>query len=147
KVAGLSFTKSSQAHSVLVADGVSFPFKDYRPYGSGLFASGTGSGWWAIWGRNPLLAHQGVTHERLFLYRPGEALVIVDHVNSGRPHDYTRYFQFDPRISVSKSGDGRTFLLHAPRFFGSLYTAPTVGDRGADVVVGQQKPLLGFTTS
>lgn len=147
KVAALAFTKSTQAHSTLVVDGQSYPFAEARPYGSGLFARGSGAGWWALQGRNPLLARQGVSQDRLFLYRPGQALIVVDRVRSGAQHDYARLFQFNPGISVTPGGDGRTFLLRAPRFFGSLYTAPTPGEGGAGVVVGRRDPLLGFTTS
>ena len=72
-------------------------------YGSGLIAAGEGEGWYAIEGRNRLLEGQGVDHQRLFLYRPGTALVIVDHVRSDVAHTYTRYLQLHPDDRARRS--------------------------------------------
>ncbi len=140
-----AFVRSSQAHSSLLVDDRSFPYADYKPYGSGIAATGGGAGWYAIEATNPLVAHQGVRHGRLFLYRPGSALVIVDRVGSAAAHTYTRFVQFDPAISVR--GAGRAFRLTAPGFAGSLYTAPAPGDAGSALVRGRRGALAGFTRS
>ena len=36
------------------------------------------TGWYGIRATNPLVKRQGVSHERLFFYKPGTALVVVD---------------------------------------------------------------------
>ena len=78
------FVLSARAHSVLTVDRQGFPILDpSKAYGSGLVGTGRGDGWFAIEGTNPLLRDQGVRHTRLFLYRPGEALVVVDDVELG----------------------------------------------------------------
>jgi hypothetical protein len=146
KVEALEFTKSSRAHSVLLVDGKSFPYDDRKPYGSGLEGSGGGAGWWALEGTNRLLRRSGVRHSRLFVYKPGEALVVVDRVRSRKRHSYTRLFQFDPGVTVSEGSDERTWRLAADGFDGTLFNAPAKGDRGSDLVFGQRNPLLGFTT-
>ncbi len=144
--AAYAFTKSSQAHSGLVVDGVSYPVETAKPFGSGFTARGQGSGWYAVEGVNPLVSRQGVRHDRLFLYRPGSALVVIDRVSSARPHAYTRYFQFDPALRVSPRG--KTVVgLSAPGFLGSLVDAATGTSERLRVVRGQRQPLLGFTTS
>ena len=145
KVAAHEFTKSAQAHSSLIVDGKSPRFSKRKPYGSAMTGSGQGRGWWALEGGNPLLASQGVSHTRLFLYRPGLALVIVDRIGAADQHQYTRLFQFHPGMRASAAGTG-TFALRAPGFNGFLHTAPGGGDRDARVVVGQRDPLLGFTS-
>jgi hypothetical protein len=145
KARELAFTKSSQAHSVLVADDTSFPFERYVPYGSAILASGAGSGWYALEGTNPLLAGEGVDHRRLFLYRPGTALIVVDQVTARRRHTYTRYFQLDPGIAVRPAG--RLLRLTAGPFSAFLHDAPTPWESGRIVVAGRREPLPGFTRS
>lgn len=145
KARALAFTKNSQAHSVLVVDDVSYPVAAYKPYGSGIQARGAGAGWYAIQGTNPLVANQGVRHTRWFLYRPGQALVVVDRVTASRSHTYTRYFQFQPGISVRPSG--AALRLAAPGFSGSLYDAPGHGQTGRAIATGRRAPLAGYTRS
>ena len=94
------YALSSAAHSVLTVDGQSFPRGRSLIYGTGITAMGQGSGWYAIQGNNPLLPRLGLSHRRVFLYKPGFALVIVDQVWSGTAHDYRRYFHFGPGITV-----------------------------------------------
>ncbi len=133
-----AFTKSSFAHSTLVVDGKSFDL-DRKPYGSALDAQGRGDGWFAILGHNPLIRSQGVRHQRLFLYRPGQAMVIVDRVRSHRVHTYTRYLQIGPGIEAHRHG--RTIRLAAgARFRGSIWSP----DARAELYRGSLHPLLGW---
>ena len=140
------FVLSSAAHSVLTADGVSFPISDpAQAYGSGLVATGAGAGWFAIEGSNPLLAPQGVEHRRLFLYRPGVALVIVDRVRSAAGHTYSRYLQLAPRLRVSKRVGG-DIELRAPGFEGSVNDAAIGAASTRTAVRGRRHPLAGLTS-
>jgi hypothetical protein len=137
-----SFGVSSPAHSVLTVDGKE-PIR--RPYGSGILASGQGSGWFAIEGKDPPLRARGVEHRRLFLYRPGEALVVIDRVRSGARHTYQRYFQLGPQIGVAKQAGGGLGLT-ASGFDGRLYDASAGSGRTHRVAVrGRRRPMLGFT--
>jgi hypothetical protein len=145
KARAQAFVAKSQAHSGLVVDDVSYRVSGYEPYGSAIEALGTGAGWYAIQASNPLVAKQGVKHTRWFLYRPGQALVVVDRVNSSGSHTYTRYFQFDPAISVRPAGS--ILRLAAPRFSGSLHDAPGHGQTGRSVVRGRRGALTGYTSS
>ena len=140
------FVLSNRAHSGLVVDGLDLPISDpQNAYGSGLIAAGQGDGWYAIEGRNRLLHDQGVDHTRLFLYRPGVALVIVDHVRSGLAHTYTRYLQLHPDIELGDR-DQTAIQINAPGFAGAVYDAggPTPATRTQ--ARGQHDPLQGLTS-
>ena len=140
------YVVSSRAHSTLTVDGLDFPIGDRSlTYGSGITAAGSGDGWYAIEGRNPLVRGQGVRHRRLFLYSPGRALVIVDEVRSDLPHLYTRYLTFHPSIRLD--GNEREVLgLHAQDFTGSVYDI--AGDNPAERTQarGERDPFQGLTS-
>lgn len=139
-----AFQRSAQAHSTLTVDGKDFPLLRRKAYGSGILATGSGpTGWYGIRATNPLVKGQGVSHERLFLYKPGQALVVVDQVGANRPHVYERRFQLGPEISISKSGGG--LAIGSGPFQGQLYDDD--GTRHADrtTVRGDKKTLEGFT--
>jgi hypothetical protein len=136
---------SSASHSVLLADDMSFDTDVENVYGSAMRATGQGSGWYAIQGSNPLLAKQGISHSRLFLYSPGRALVVVDQVRSGQPHTYHRYFQLGPQVSAQARSPA-TLGLAGPGLTGGLYDASSASGAASRVLVrGRQSPLQGFT--
>ncbi len=140
------YVLSNRAHSGLAVDGLELPIADpANAYGSGLIAAGEGDGWYAIQGRNRLLKGQGVDHVRTFLYRPGTALVIVDHVRSALAHTYTRYLQLHPDIDLGDS-DESAIQISAPGFGGAIYDAG--GDTPAvrTQARGQKAPLQGLTS-
>lgn len=110
------FAASARAHSGLVIDGVEPRRTDGAAYGSGLLATGEGEGWYALLGRNPLAREQGVGHHRLLLYRPGEALIVIDSLRAERRHSYLRRFQLGKDIEVERAGD--RLLLAAPELRG-----------------------------
>jgi hypothetical protein len=123
----LDFALSSRAHSTLTVDGESFQLDgDY--YGSGLYAQGSGDGWYAIEGTNRLLKDDGVEHRRLFLYRPGEVLVIADRVRSSERHTYDRYLQVAPEIDARLEGD-EVALTADDGFAGSIWDAQAGGSQ------------------
>jgi hypothetical protein len=139
------FVKSARAHSTLTVDGRDFPRSGSFTYGSGLRARGAGSGWYAIQGKNPLLSGQGVRHFRLFLYKPGAALIIVDRVRSSRTHTYDRYFQLGPDIDINAQGP-QTLDLQAPGFNGTLYGESSIGSEKRTTRRGNRQPLSGWTS-
>src|SRR5204863_9769461 len=132
---------SARAHSDLTVDRRGFPILDpSQAYGSGLIATGQGDGWYAIEGRNPLVRDQGVDHRRLFLYRPGVALVVADRVRSGGEHLYTRHFQLGPDIGIANASVSST-TLRAPGLDGRLYDAPAPAPATRTEVRGSHHPL------
>jgi hypothetical protein len=139
------FVKSAPAHSTLTVDGRDFPRSGRFTYGSGLQAAGAGSGWYAVQGRNPLVSGQGVRHSRLFLYKPGAALVIIDRVRSETTHTYDRYLQLGPQIDISNQ-DRRTLELQAPGFTGGLYSDSSIGPENRTSRRGNTRPPSGWTS-
>jgi hypothetical protein len=140
------YVVSNRAHSTLTVDGLDLPISDAgEAYGSGLVATGAGDGWYAIEGANPLLAGQGVRHERLFLYRPGVALLIVDRVRADAPHTYTHYLHLHPNVDARPGPEG-ALDLEAANLDAAIYDL----DNGTPVtrskVRGQKEPLQGFTS-
>jgi hypothetical protein len=139
------FASSPAAHSTLTVDGEPFPLDEDHVYGSGLVATGRGDGWYAILGRNPLLSDQGVDHTRLFLYKPGEALIVADRVRSDGEHTYRRHFQLGPEVKLGQPGGAADPLaLSGPGFAGSLTSTASVGELGVKAVKGSTDPLRGF---
>jgi hypothetical protein len=138
-----SFENSARAHSVLTVDGRDFPRHDRAAYGSGLVARGRSDGWFAIEGANPLVRRAGVDHHRLFLYRPGSALIVVDRVRSHASHLYRRYFQLGPDVGIH--ADHGLLVLRAGGFRGSLYSEASHGRERRGAVRGRSHPLAGFT--
>jgi hypothetical protein len=138
------FAVSARAHSVLTVDDRDFPRQARRAYGSGMVAAGRGQGWYAIQARNPLVRRRGVSHTRLLLYRPDDALVVLDRVRSHQRHRYTRYFQLGSDIDAERDSGG--VALSAPGLHGALYDAPVHGHLARlDLVRGRRSPVLGFT--
>jgi Heparinase II/III-like protein len=145
-----SFARSAAAHSVLTVDGQDFLWFWHKhrdkpkPYGTGIEATGSGDGWYAILVTNPMLHRQGVTQERLFLYRPGAALIVYDSVSSDQSHRYTRYFQLGPDVTSSKqSGSGLSLTGAGSVTALTDWTDSQTGP--AEVLRGQESPLAGWT--
>ena len=136
------YTLSSQAHSTVTVDGTSFPLHG-NFYGSALSAAGSGDGWYAIEGHNPLLAAQHVSHRRLFLYKPGVALVIVDRLRSKRPHTYGRFFQIAPELAATLNSSGAT-LSGSGGFEATIWSGTTPGSRSPRLFNGRHHPLRGW---
>jgi Heparinase II/III-like protein/Heparinase II/III N-terminus len=129
------YARSAAAHNILAVDGRDFGWREAEPYGSGLIAAGEGAGWYAIVVGNPLLRRQGVEHRRVLLYRPAQALVVVDDVRSSEEHEYVRRFHFGPEVEVEENGQGRVGLV-APGTVATMTDlardAETALDRGQD---------------
>jgi hypothetical protein len=140
-----NFVRSARAHSTLTVDRRDFPRSARYAYGSGLKAAGTGAGWYAIQARNPLLRRQAVLHTRLFLYKPGVALIVVDRVRSPNKHSYDRYFQLGPHVDIQPE-DPNELRLEAAGLHASLYSESSVGRERRSNVRGSRKPLAGWTS-
>ncbi len=137
-----AFTLSAQAHSTLTVDGRSFPL-DGDFYGNAIQAVGSGDGWFAIEGHNPLLRPVDIHHRRLFLYKPGQALVIIDRVRSRRAHHYTRYVQIAPDLTAGVTDRGAR--LHGEGgFAGRIWSAKVPHWRKPKIKRGQLRPLRGW---
>lgn len=143
------FVVSNRAHNTLVADGLDLPIGDEDlAYGSGLTGTGAGEGWYAIEGKNRLLEKaQGVEHRRLFLYRPGELLIIVDRVESDLAHTYTRYLHLGREIEPGEVAEGEAGpVVPLQPIDGEIVDGPGTVPSTVTETRGQEDPLQGFTS-
>lgn len=139
-----AFGRSAIAHSVLTADSEDFDLEKSKPYGTGILAWGGGAGWYAVLARNPILKGQDVKHRRLFLYKPGYGLIVVDDARSRFNHTYDRYFQIGPGIKATEAG--KKLKLTRPGGFISRLTDDRTRDKTKRLLIrGQDDPLEGFT--
>jgi hypothetical protein len=135
---------ANRSHSVVAADGLDFALDPGNTYGSGIVATGRGDGWFAIEGTNPLLLKQGIAHDRLFLFKPGQTLVIVDRIRADKLHTYHRFYQLGAPIQIQGRGPGE-LGLSAATLKGALHDrAAAAGDASRVLVKGRGAPLQGF---
>jgi len=112
---GRIYAESSPAHSTLTID-PPFDKRHRAPYGSGVLDTATRGGWHAVLLQNPILAKQFVDHRRVFAYRPGLWLVVIDQLVVIHPllpdscPTSTRRFHFAPRLEVVQLEDGAVRL-------------------------------------
>ena len=140
------FAVSNRAHSTLVADGADWPIADPgAAYGSGLVAAGEGEGWFAIEGHNRLLERQGIRHRRLFLYRPGEGLVICDRVEASAPHGYTRYLHLARDVDLGRKGADGSVAFSASGTNGAIVPGPAPSATTFTRARGEANPIQGYT--
>ena len=141
------YAVSNRAHSTLVADGADWPITDPGgAYGSGLVAAGEGEGWYAIEGRGRMLEAQGVRHRRLFLFRPGEGLVIADAVESDSAHEYTRYLQLARDVAIDPNARaGQAIPFEAQGLSGAVDPAPAATPTTVTQARGEASPIQGYT--
>lgn len=136
------FAISAAAHSVVEVDAQDFPRDDAHAYGSGLLASGEGGGWYALLATNPLVAAQGVDHNRLLLYKPGTALIVADRLRSSKTHTYRSFFQFGPDFGLQLDSD--KIPLHAGHDQVNVFNDSTDPTLERQVARGQSDPLFGY---
>ncbi len=136
-----SFQESPQAHSVLWAAPGGIVRDDAAAYGSGLDAAGRGDGWYAVLGHDPLQQQIGVANSRLFLYRPGYALAVVDWARSDVSRRYQRYFQIDPGVEVEREGGSLRLLADG---LDATLTSSANTKEHLRLARGEKRPLAGF---
>jgi hypothetical protein len=144
-----SYALSSRAHNVVLVDGQSILPGRTKPCGSGIRRAAARTGWYAIDATNGTLEATGINHRRMFLFKPGLVLVIIDELSAGEDHTYTRLFHLGPEIEIEQRD--AAVALRGPQFSGWLSEAslrravnpPIVEQR---IVRGQTAPhLKGWT--
>ena len=101
------FLKSAPAHNVFLADDNYVAPKKLPQFS--LRASGEADGWYGVAGDDTHIA-AGLAHQRTWLYRPGNRLLIVDSFEGDeKPHSLSRYFHLAPDFKTSSSVRGVKF--------------------------------------
>ncbi|HEU5077536.1 MAG TPA: heparinase II/III-family protein, partial [Polyangiaceae bacterium] len=135
------FAHSAAAHNVVTINGKDFPLTA-KPYKNGMRATGKAEGWYALNGRNPLLA-RNASHERTWLYRPGKLLLVIDNLETPEPEaQFDRFFHFwyERKVQLDEAGQATTTIKKTPvRIFdasGDLEVTPKI-------VRDQKNPVQG----
>jgi Heparinase II/III-like protein/Heparinase II/III N-terminus len=139
------FGVSPAAHSGIGVNSYSWVDDPRYGVGSGLVASGSLDDTHAILAENPRIAPDDRVARRLFVYRPGEALAVIDHVEAGEDEVVERYLQLSPELSATVLSGGAVEILRD----GSrvAWLAPLEEEGGApdavSAVRGRTSPPLG----
>jgi hypothetical protein len=138
-----AYALSNRAHNIVLVDGKTVGPDSTKPYGSGIRRTAANHGWFAIEAQNQPLQAIGIDHRRLFVFKPGLALVVLDELRAETEHTYTRLIHLGQDIEAeTESGK---LALRAAGFAGWLYDAGT-GDVETRVVRGQTVPeMKGWT--
>jgi len=106
------------------------------PAGGGLTGMKRTRWGWVISGRieRPAI---GVAHQRRFLYRPGQWLILLDRVTADEPRDLTAWLHLHPSVHAEETPDGWRW---------KKLTIRHVADHPLALrrIRGQQEPLQGW---
>lgn len=110
-------------------------------YGSALTAQGESDGWFAIEGRNLALVRAGVDHRRLFIYRPGELLVIRDRIEAPKHQRFSRWLQLAPGLRPQRK---RRVISLRGRVRATVWDGKAKGSLAPRLHRGERRPLRGW---
>jgi len=137
------YVESTRAHNTVEIDGEDFTREPDRAFGSALRA--------VVEDRYGAHACEAVversdlalTHRRLWIYRPGEWLVVADHLAGEVERDLVQWFHFDPSISLTLDGGAARTALDSEREL-VCRPIPTEDGRAPDPILvrGRSHPRL-----
>jgi len=142
---GRIYAESSPAHNTLTLD-PPFAWTTHLPYGSGVLDAAESGDWRAVLAENPLVAQPSPfesRHRRVFAYRPGRWLVIVDQLDAAPCPTSTRWFHFAPDLEVDVIVANAVRLTDA---VGSVWLQTADEPSEVHQIRGQMEPVVqGFT--
>lgn len=114
------FTDSAAAHNSvdLIAERSDNGVRKTAPAGSVLSHMAKETWGWVIEGA-VVRPEWGVRHARTFLYRPGQWLVLLDHIESHDAREVTAWLHLDPSLEAARHGPGWRFEGRSIRYSAS----------------------------
>ena len=109
--AARKFCVSPAAHSGIGIDSYTWIEDPRGGAGSGVVASGSLDDTHAILAENPRIAADDRVARRLFMYRPGHALAVVDEVVAREDEVVERCIQLSPELSATVLSSGEVEIL------------------------------------
>jgi hypothetical protein len=109
--AARQFCVSPAAHSGIGIDSHTWIGDPRGGAGSGVVASGSLDGTYAILAENPRIAADDRVARRLFMYRPGHALAVIDEVVAREDEVVERCIQLSPELSATVLSSGEVEIL------------------------------------
>jgi hypothetical protein len=130
------YARSAHGHNALIIDDESPDWPSRPRYGSGLIAAGAGFGWYAVLGHNRLLVED--VHRRLFCYRPGEALIVIDQLTVDGERAVERRVHTGEGLH-SEMDDGRTVTVAVDRALATVQEwSPAPAE--LSIIAGRREP-------
>jgi hypothetical protein len=143
--AARQFCVSPAAHSGIGIDSYTWIEDPRGGAGSGVVASGSLDDTHAILAENPRIAPDERVARRLFVYRPGQALAVIDEVAAGEDEVVERCIQLSPELSATVLSSGEVEILRDGTRVAWL--APLEEEGGApdsvSAVRGRTSPPMG----
>jgi Heparinase II/III-like protein/Heparinase II/III N-terminus len=143
--AARQFCVSPSAHSGIGIDSHTWIADPRGGSGSGIVAAGSIDGTHAILAENQRIAPDDRVARRLFLYRPGRSLVVIDEVAARDDEVVERYLQLSPELSATVLSNGEVEILRDGSR--TAWLAPLEEEDGApdsvSVLRGRTSPPLG----
>ena len=143
--AARQFCVSPAAHSGIGVDGYTWIADPRGGAGSGVVASASLDETHAILAQNPRIAPDNRTARRLFIYRPGRSLAVIDELWATEDEMVERYVQLGPELSTTLLASGAVEIGRGTRRVALL--APLDEDEGAPDSVsalrGRTSPPMG----
>jgi len=90
-------------------------------------------------------SESGVRHSRMMIQVPGHFLVVIDHLKSETPHDYTQWFHLAPELNVNLESDASlTVLDNRGQIHSTIHPIELDESEPPEIylVRGQKKPHL-----
>lgn len=137
------YVESTPAHNCVTIDGISYPRRTRKAYGSALKWFGeTDAG--IAWSESTISLPKAIVLTRLLLHKPKSWLIIVDlcRDRSRKHHHYQQWFHLAPHWHVEPCGTGWSAWATADRenecrlFISSLITGPVLGN----IYIGAREP-------
>ena len=136
------YVGSTRAHNCLEIDGMSYPRRRVRFFGSGMLQAGASGG--VLYTEAELRQMRTVRHARMLLLKPGEWLIVFDWARdgNGEPRDY-RQGSSSPRSSPSSVPRGNSSSVRSEDGL-QLRVAPLLPHRLGEIGTGVEDPMLGW---
>jgi hypothetical protein len=143
--AARQFCVSPAAHSGIGIDSYTWIDDPRGGAGSGVVASGSLDDTYAILAENPRIAPDDRVARRLFIYRPGQSLAVIDEVTARDDEVVERCIQLSPELNATVLSSGEVEILRDDTRVAWL--APLEEDGGApdavSAVRGRTSPPMG----
>jgi len=143
--AARQFCVSPAAHSGIGIDSYTWIEDPRGGAGSGVVASGSLDGTHAVLAENPRIAPDDRVARRLFVYRPGQALAVVDEISAWEDEVVERCIQLSPELSATVLSSGEVEIVRDGTRVAWL--APLEEEGGApdsvSAVRGRTSPPMG----
>ncbi len=141
------YCESTRAHNTLEFDGLNYPRKGAKPYGSALKRwAEADSGIIAV--ETECNHFKSIRRSRLLVFKPAQWLLVFDwfHDNLGGEHDVRQWFHMAPHLQVNTQGDA--YVVSVPGSDQPLrVTSLLPGATASRLHLGEEEPKQGWWSS